>query len=228
MSGGRQKEGMLVRYVEQLDEEKVLELAGELLNRGIDPLRLLELVNEGMNRVGKLYESREYYIADLIMAGIIFKQVLSLEKMVEHFKARHSKRIGRAVIGTVAGDIHDIGKEIFRGLMEANGFEVIDLGVDVPKDVFVRKVAEHKPDIVGLSGVLTNTIEAMKEVVEALSEAGLRDGVKVIAGGSHLTEEACSYIGADGFTREASEGVKKCLEWVTTGEVEGEGKGDND
>ncbi|MGB9792929.1 MAG: cobalamin B12-binding domain-containing protein [Thermacetogeniaceae bacterium] len=227
MSKGRDKESELIRYVEQLDEAKVLELAAELLDEGIDPLRLLELVNEGMKRVGKLYESRDYYIADLIMAGIIFRQVLSLDKMVEHFQARHGEKIiGRVLVGTVAGDIHDIGKEIFRGLMEANGFEVIDLGVDVPSETFVKKAAELRPDIVGLSGVLTNTIDAMKEVVDALAEAGLRDSLKVIVGGSHLTAEACSYIGADAFAREASEGVKKCLEWISSEGGEG-GCGDD-
>lgn len=217
----KQTEELLIKHVEQLDEEKVLKLAGELLDQGIDPLRLLELINEGMNRVGKLYESKEYYIADLIMAGIIFKQVLALEKMVAHFKVRHSRKIGGVVLGTVSGDIHDIGKDIFRGMMEANGFEVIDLGVDVPKELFVKKVAEYKPDIVGLSGILTNTIEAMKEVVEALAEAGLRDKVKVIVGGNHLTEEACAYIGADSFTKDASEGVKTCMEWAESGIGEG-------
>ncbi len=226
MKGRKQKEGMLVKYVEQLDEERVLQLAGELLDQGIDPLYLLELINEGMNRVGKMYERKEYYIADLIMAGIIFKQVLAQEKMVAHFKARCSEKIGRVVLGTVSGDIHDIGKDIFRGMMEANGFEVIDLGVDVPKELFVRKVVEYKPDIVGLSGILTNTIEAMKEVVEALAEAGLRDKVKVIVGGNHLTEEACAYIGADSFAKDASEGVKTCMEWVESGS--GEGVHDND
>lgn len=223
MKGLKQKEKLLIKYVELLDEERVLDLADELLNEGEEPLHLLELINEGMYGVGKLYESKDYYIADLIMAGIIFKQVLALEKMVDHFKAKRSKVIGRVVLGTVAGDIHDIGKEIFRGMMEANGFEVIDLGVDVPKELFVKKVLEYKPDIVGLSGILTNTIEAMKGVLEALTEAGLRDKVKVIVGGNHLNEEICAYIGADSYARDASRGVKTCLEWVV-----GEGMPVND
>lgn len=216
----KQKEESLIKYVEQLDEENVLKLADELLDQGIDPLRVLELINEGVNRVGKLYESKEYYIADLIMAGIIFKQVLALEKMVAYFKIRHSKKAGKVVLGTVSGDIHDIGKEIFRGMMDANGFEVIDLGVDVSKELFVKKVLECKPDIVGLSGILTSTIEAMKEVIEALTEAGLREQVKVIIGGSHINRNLCEFIGADSYANDASDGVKTCIEWVESGNRE--------
>lgn len=211
-SGG--KEQLLIKLVEQLDEEKVLALAEELLKGGMEPLYLLDLVNEGMNRVGKLYESKEYFIADLIMAGLIFKQVLELDQMTAHFHSRHINKTGKVVLGTVKGDIHDIGKDIFRGMLEANGFEVIDLGVDVPKESFVKKVEEYKPDILGLSGVLTETIETMKEVVASFEEAGLRDRVKIIVGGNHLNREACLYIGADSFASDASLGVKICQAWM--------------
>lgn len=218
------KEKLLIRFVEQLDEEKTLQLAGELLDNGMEPLYLLDLVNEGMNRVGRLYENKEYYIADLIMAGIIFKQVLELDKMTAHFRIKHINKVGKVVLGTVKGDIHDIGKDIFRGMLEANGFEVVDLGVDVPKEVFLKGLKEYKPDILGLSGVLTNTVETMKEVVDAIVEAGLRDEVKIIVGGNHLTREACLFIGADNFSNDASLGVKTCKEWV--GSVSGMGIND--
>lgn len=209
-------EGRIIELVEQLDEEGVIRLANQALDAGIEPLRLLELIDEGMNRVGQLYESKEYFIADLIMAGLIFKDVLKLEKMTAHFQRSHSKRIGTILIGTVKGDIHDIGKDIFRSMAEANGFEVLDVGVDVPKELFVSKVEENKPDILGLSGVLTSTIEAMKEVVEAMAEAGLRDTVRIIVGGNHLTEDACKFIGADSFVNDASPGVKRCREWISS------------
>jgi methanogenic corrinoid protein MtbC1 len=208
------KERLLIRLVEQLDEENVVKLADELLNDGMDPLYLLDLVNEGMNRVGKLYECKDYYIADLIMAGLIFKQVLELDKMTTHFYVKHNNKIGKVLLGTVKGDIHDIGKDIFRGMLEANGFEVIDLGVDVPKELFFKKYEEYKPDILGLSGVLTNTVDTMKEVVDAFVEAGVRDKVKIIVGGNHLTEEICKFIGADNFANDASVGVKVCKEWM--------------
>ena len=204
----------IIEYVEQLDQEKTLELAAEALDAGMKPLDLLQIINEGMNRVGKLYENKDYYIADLIMAGLIFKEVLELDKLKEHFLSTHRRIVGKVVLGTVQGDIHDIGKEIFKGMLEVNGFDVIDLGVDVPKELFVKKIIDHKPDIVGLSGVLTNTVDSMKDVVDDLVKVGIRDQVRVIIGANHITKDACSYIGADGFSNDASEGIKICLEWM--------------
>lgn len=215
----------LITYVENLDEEKVINLATKLLDDGLEPIDLLDAINEGMNQVGKLYERKDYYIADLIMAGLIFKQVLELDRMTAHFDGRKNRKIGKVVLGTVKGDIHDIGKDIFRGMMEANGFEVADLGVDVPKELFVKKTEELRPEIVGMSGVLTNTVESMKDVIDALSEAGLREQVKIIIGGNHLTEEACRYIGANSFANDASSGVRLCREWLNG--VDGRGDNDN-
>lgn len=210
----KKTEGKIIKLVEQLDEEKVIKIANEALKAGMEPLLLLELINEGMNRVGKLYESKDYFIADLIMAGLIFKEVLKLDRMTAHFQSSSTGRIGKIIVGTVKGDIHDIGKDIFRSMMEANGFEVIDLGVDVPKELFLTKVEEHKPVILGLSGVLTNTVESMKDVIDTFTEAGIRNNVKVIVGGNYLTEDACLYIGADKFANDASCGVKVCREWI--------------
>ncbi|MBS4024476.1 MAG: cobalamin-dependent protein [Clostridia bacterium] len=204
----------IINCVELLDEENVLRLAEQALKDGMEQLALLNIINVGMARVGRLYESKDYFIADLIMAGIIFKEVLELDKMTEHFHSSKSKRNGKIIIGTVKGDIHDIGKDIFRGMMETNGFEVIDLGVDVPKELFIKKFMEHKPEIVGLSGVLTLTVEEMKEVVAAFVEAGLRNEVKIIIGGDHLTKDACIYIGADHFANDAMVGVQICQELV--------------
>lgn len=215
MKDSKSKQRSLIEFVEQLDEENVVKLADELLNEGMDPLYLLELIKEGMNGVGKLYERKNYYIADLIMAGLIFKQVLELDKMTAHFHSKQNNKIGRVVLGTVKGDIHDIGKDILRGMLEANGFEVIDVGVDVPKELFVKKYEEYKPDILGLSGVLTYTVETMKEVVDAFVAAGIRDKVRIIVGGNHLTEEICRFIGADDFANDASIGVRTCKEWMS-------------
>jgi len=204
----------IIKSVEELDEERVIKLANKALKSGMDPLFLLNLINEGVKRVGKLYEERKYFIADLIMAGLIFKEVLELEEIKAQFQRKDGEIKGKVVVGTVKGDLHDIGKEIFKGLMEVNGFEVIDLGVDVPEDAFVKSVIKHKPDIVGLSGVLTTAVESMKDVVEALKRARLRDSVKIIVGGSYITEELCEYIGADSFANDASEGVKICSEFI--------------
>lgn len=214
MNISKQTEEKIVELVEQLEHESIIELAKEALDSGMEPLHLLDLIAEGMVRVGKLYESRDYYIADLIMAGLIFKDVLHLDRMIAHFRTNPAGKIGTIIVGTVKGDIHDIGKDIFKGMLEVNGFEVIDLGVDVAKEVFVEKYNQYKPDIVGLSGILTTTIETMREVVDAFWQAGIRDKVKIVIGGNHITEEASQYIGADGFANDVSHGVKLCKEWV--------------
>lgn len=216
----------LVRNVEQLDEENSIKLAKEALDEGIDPLFLLDLMNEGMKRVGKLYDSKDYYIADLIMSGLIFRQVLELERMTDFFHGTYDKKTGKIVIGTVKGDIHDIGKDIFKYMLEAYGFEVIDLGVDVSSEIFVKNVEKHNPDILALSGVLTSTVDEMKEVVNALTEAHLRDKVKIIIGANHLTQDAFKFIGADSFATDASVGAKLCREWMKAGNGRGvEGNG---
>lgn len=212
----------IIKYVEQLDEEKVIELSRAAIDEGMEPLALLEIINEGMNRVGKLYEQKDYFIADLIVAGLIFREVLALDKMKAHFQNDCKKRMGKVVLGTVKGDIHDIGKDIFKGMLETNGFEVIDLGVDTPKEVFIEQVEKEKPDIVGLSGALTYTIESMKEVVNGFIEAGLRDQVKIIIGANHINEDICKYIGADDFANDASIGTKVCLGWMKRINKQGE------
>lgn len=217
---------MLVRCVEQLDEENSIKLAKESLHQGIDPIYLLDLMNEGMKRVGKLYDCRDYYIADLIMSGLIFRQVLELEEMTDFFHGSHDKKTGKIVIGTVKGDIHDIGKDIFKYMLEAYGFEVIDLGVDVSREIFVKSVEKHNPDIVALSGVLTSTVDEMKEVVTSLIEAQLRDKVKIIIGANHLTQDAFRFIGADSYATDASVGAKLCWEWMKASDGQGvEGNG---
>lgn len=218
MKNLEEREEKIIELVEQLDQESLITLASEALKEGMEPLRLLDLIAEGMVRVGKLYESKDYFIADLIMAGIIFKDVLHLEKMIAHFQSKPEKKDGKVMIGTVKGDIHNIGKEIFKGMLEANGFEVIDLGVDIPIEVFIEKFEEYHPEIIGLSGVLTTTIEQMRLTVQGFVKAGIRNKVKFIVGGNHLTDETCKYIGADNFANDVSQGVKVCKEWIGTAE----------
>lgn len=203
-------EDLIIKSVEELDEEKVMKLVNRALNTGMEPFTLLDLIKEGVKRVGKLYENQKYFIADLIMAGLIFREVLELERIKEQFYNNANMKAGKIILGTVKGDLHDIGKDIFKGMMEANGFETIDLGVDVRKEDFVKCALEQKPNIIGLSGVLTFTVRTMKEVVDAFTETGIRNDVKIILGGNHLTKETCDYIGADCYTNDASLGVKLC------------------
>lgn len=201
---------LIVRAVEDLNEERVMKLVDKALNSGLETLALLELIKEGVKGVGKKYENQQYFIADLIMAGLIFKEVLEMDKVKQQFQNTNNVKAGKLLIGTVAGDLHDIGKDIFKGMMEANGFETIDLGVDVKKEEFVKNALEFQPDIIGLSGVLTFTVKTMKDIVDALTEAGIRNDVKVILGGNHLTKETCDYISADAYATDASIGVKLC------------------
>ena len=217
---------LLVGYVEQLEEKKVLELAKQALEQGMNPLTLINLIVEGMNRVGKRYENKDYFIADLIMAGIIFREVLGLSAVTSYSSNHYQNKRGKVLLGTVKDDIHDIGKEIFRALLETHGFEVIDLGVDVAGETFVKKAIEYQPQIIGLSGVLTSTLDQMKQVVDEFKKAGLRDKVKIIAGANYLNLHGCQYIGADSFATEAAKGIETCLEWSAS--FSGMGEFNND
>jgi len=225
MKGFFEYKELLIDSVEQLEEKKVIELTNQALDQGVNPIDVINMIIEGMDRVGKRYEGKDYYIADLIMAGIIFREVLGLSKMISYTSSHHMKS-GKVLIGTVKDDIHDIGKEILRALLETNGFEVMDLGVDVPKETFVKKAKEFKPDIIGLSGVLSNTIDQMKQVVTEFTKAGLRDQVKIIAGANYLNAKGCRYIGADAFATEASKGVEICLKWMKSSKGMGESEND--
>jgi len=201
--------------VGELEEEQVLEMLNDFVATNPSEAEAQEVVaacQQGMAQVGELFESGEYFVGDLIFAGELLTEALDVLKPV--IGAGSSEQKGTIVLGTVHGDLHDIGKNIFKSMSEAAGFEVIDLGIDQPVQAFVDKVKEVKPQIVGMSGVLTLALEAMKDTVDGLKEAGLRDDVKVIIGGNPVTKEACEHIGADAFTTNAAEGVKTCTAWV--------------
>jgi len=206
----------LVDAILRLDESTALKLAREWLEVGGDPLLLLEAVRRAAQAIGERYERGELFVADLVMAGEILKEVSELVRPL--LRGGGGKPVGRLVIGTVQGDIHDIGKNIVVALAEAAGFEVIDLGVDVPPEKFVEAVRRYEPDVVGLSGLLSVSIESMKLTVKALEEAGLRGRVKVIIGGGRVDEEAIKYTGADAWADSAAAGVKIMLSWVGGGE----------
>jgi len=174
-----------------------------------------EVVNacqQGMGIVGDLFEKGEYFVGDLIFAGELLTEAINTLKPV--IGSKSDQTVGTIVLGTVHGDLHDIGKNIFRSMAEAAGFMVHDLGTDQPVEAFVEKVKQLKPDIVGMSGVLTLAIDSMKDTVDGLKKAGLSDDVKIIIGGNPVTQEACEYVGADAFTTNAAAGVKICQGWV--------------
>ncbi|WP_094606160.1 Methionine synthase [Sporomusa silvacetica DSM 10669] len=205
----------LIRAVEELDENQVHELVKMRLREGIDPFYIQEQVRIGMEKVGILYEQGEYFIADLIMAGILFVEVLEIDGMLPCLSLPDNQVAGTLVIGTAPGDLHDIGKNIFSSLMKGSGFVVHDLGTDVSTENFCNAVIKFQPDIVFIYGVLTLAIDSMKKVITALEAAGLRNKVKVILGGHCISHGVGKHLGADAYTRDVSEGVKRCLSWMS-------------
>lgn len=206
----------LTKAVGDLDEPKVLDMLKEFVatNPGSEETEaVVSACQKGMAIVGNLFDTKEYFVGDLIFAGELLNSALEILKPV--MGAESSGKTGKIVLATVEGDLHDIGKNIFKSMSEAAGFEVYDLGIDVPAGAFIAKIKEIKPEILGMSGVLTLALDSMKNTVDALREAGLRDEVKVIIGGNPVTEQACQMIGADAFTTNAAEGVKICRGWVS-------------
>jgi methanogenic corrinoid protein MtbC1 len=189
-----------------IEEEKTLQAVRDSLDQGEDPLSLVEALRDGMSLVGERFEQKEYYLPDLIMSGEIFKEAIEL--ITPHLSGTKTDSRGAIVMGTVQGDIHDIGKNIVSTLLKSNGYDVHDLGVDVPPAVFVEKLKETEASLLALSGLLTLAFDSMKATVESLSEAGLRDRVKVIVGGGPVDESVRAYAGADEVGKNATDAVK--------------------
>ncbi|EQB22251.1 hypothetical protein UNSWDHB_467 [Dehalobacter sp. UNSWDHB] len=206
---------VLTQAMSDLDEDVLNKAIDEALSKNDNAAEVQEIVKacqQGMTLVGERYDSGEYFIGDLVFAGEVLQNVM--DKLKPVLSAESSAKGGKIVLATVFGDLHDIGKNIFRSMVEAANFEMIDLGINVPVNQIVEKVKEVNPDIVGLSGVLTLALDSMKETVDALAEAGLRNSVKVIIGGVPVNEVVCKSIGADAFSTNAAEGVKICQRWV--------------
>lgn len=202
----------LTQALSDLEEDAVLALVQERLDAGEDPLAILAECREGMVQVGQRYESGEYYVSDLIMAGEIFKRANAM--LAEKYESDAGEVRGKVVVGTVEGDIHDIGKDLVVGMLRANGYGVTDVGVDATPAKFVEAVQASGATIVGLSGLLTISFDAMKATVDALADAGLRGGVKVMIGGGPTTEQVREYVGADGLGSDAQAAVALCSQWA--------------
>ncbi len=196
-----------------LDFDLTRKYVEEAIKNNVSIKDILNAMSSAMEEVGRKYERGEYFVADLIVAADIFKDVMNnlLKPLI---KKEVSGTIGRVVIGTVYGDIHDIGKNLVAVFLEAAGFEVIDLGVDVPPEKFVEAVKQYNPDIVGISTLLTSTMPHMKDVIEALKKAGLRDKVKIIIGGAPVTEKFAMEIGADAYGENAFKAVEICKKLI--------------
>jgi len=201
----------LARAVMAYDADRSRALAREVVARGLDPLRAIdEGLAKGLRDVGTLFGKREAFLPELIMAAEAMKAGLEVLEPALRKGGRRRRFKGRFLIGTVKGDIHDIGKIIVASILTAAGYEVIDLGVDVPAERFVEKVKELNPDIVGLSALMTNTILGQKDVLEALGRAQIRDDVIVLVGGAAVTKDWVEQIGADGYAKDANEVLEVC------------------
>jgi len=199
----------LGRALLDLKEDQARNLVKQKLEEGEDPIAIIRECNEAMAEVGQRFERDEYFISELVMSGEIFKGVMSqLEPLLGQTEKSSTK--GTVVIGTVKNDIHDIGKNIVITLLKGTGFEVVDLGVDVPAEQFVRAAEETGTRVIGLSALLNTTLFEMKNVVDHLIAAGLRDRATVIIGGAPCNEQVRQYAGADYYAKDAGEGARIC------------------
>jgi len=195
------------------DAEKVEELVKKALKEKLLPKDILENgLIKGMDIIGKKFKKNEVYVPEVLIAARAMHAGMSIlrPKLIES----GVKNIGTVAIGTVKGDLHDIGKNLVKMMLEGAGFEVIDLGVDVTTDKFVEAVKEHKPNIIGMSALLTTTMVHMAEVIKALEAAGLRDKVKIMIGGAPITQNYADQIGADGYSPDAASAVDKAKTFV--------------
>ena len=202
-----------VQAIIDMQEKEAIAMAQQMLDSGKSAMEVLDLCRQAMDGIGKRFEKGEYFISELLMGGEILRQiaVLAKPKMGE---ATQGKKLGKVVFGTVAGDIHDLGKDIVEFMLDINGFEVHDLGVDVPAAKFVEAIKEHKPQVVGLSCLITVAFDSMKQTVEAIKAAGLRDSVKIMIGGGTTDEQVKAYAGADAYGKDAVAAVTLAKQWV--------------
>ncbi len=205
----------LVNLLADLKEDEVIAIVRERLGKNEDPMKILNEASRGMEIVGKRFADSRYFIPDLVYSGEILKRINELVKP-KLTGGGEVKKVGKVIIGTVAGDIHDIGKDIVVFMLDVSGFEVNDLGIDVPVQKFVDAIKETDAPIVGMSGFLTLAFDSMKQTVDAIKEAGLREKVKVMIGGGQITDEVVKYTGADAFGKDAMAGVALARKWTGT------------
>ena len=210
-----EEEKQLVEWLAEMNEDDALGLAKRmLLEDGKDPMRVLELCRASMDIVGKRFEEGEYFLPELVLAGEMLETIGAIAKpLIKSIPGEAKKSAGKVLIGTVHGDLHDIGKNIVSFMLDINGFEVKDVGIDVSSRSFIEAINEFQPDVVGLSGFLTLAFDSMKETIEAFEGAGMRDQFKVMIGGGQIDETVRAYTGADAFGVNAVEAVNLCKQW---------------
>ena len=203
----------LIDAITEMREADALKITDELIKKGTNPLDVLEACRKAMEVIGQRFEQGVYFLPELILAGEMLTQISDLVKP-GLAKLPEIKRHGKVLIGTVAGDIHDIGKNIVTFMLNANGFDVLDLGVDVSAAKFTEAIRNFQPQVVGLSGFLTLAFDAMKELVTVIEKAGLRNQIKIMIGGGQIDEQVRKHTGADAYGRDAMAAVKLAREWI--------------
>jgi 5-methyltetrahydrofolate--homocysteine methyltransferase len=206
----------LTDAIVSLRMDQAVTLAKDMLAGGTDPLEIIAESTEAMQVIGRRFADGEAFIPELIMGGEIMKGI-SQAVLPEGSGAGAEGAKGAVVLGTVSGDIHDIGKDIVALMLGVGGYTVHDLGTDVPVEAFVAAVEQHDPDIVALSGLLTLAFDAMKGTVEGIVAAGLRDTVKIMVGGAAVDENVRAYTGADGWGNDVGHALKLAGEWTDGG-----------
>jgi len=196
----------------ELNEDLALQLVKEALAAKTPAFEILKACQDGMTEVGRRFECQDYFVSDLMMSGEIFKQISAI--LEPELKAGGSQTVGKIVFGTVKGDIHDIGKDIVVNMLKSANFEVIDLGVDVPPEKFIAALKESGAKVLGMSGLLTLAFDSMKQTVQALEAAGLRQQVKVMIGGGPVDGSVCTFVGADQWGADAQHAVRLAKDWL--------------
>ncbi|MCL6477279.1 MAG: cobalamin-dependent protein [Peptococcaceae bacterium] len=194
----------LVIELGKLNEDAVLSEVQALKEQGVPALQIIQYLQEGMQIVGEKFEAKEYFLSELIMSAEIFNTAVDT---LGEISRDETTNLGTFVIGTIYGDIHDIGKNIVTTILKCNGFNVIDIGIDVPAEKFIEAIKMYKPDIVGFSCLLTTAFDNMKSAIAAIEEAGLRDSVKVLIGGGPVDQSVCNYVKADAVCKSAQEAI---------------------
>ncbi len=209
----------LYTAVVEMQEDTAMALTRSCLEQDVPALEIFGCYQSAMEEIGKRFEKQIYFIPELIMSGEMMKSGAEILKpfMAEQgagTQGNSSGKLGKVVMATVQGDIHDIGKNIATMMLELNGLEVKDIGVDVPADRIIQEAMDSQADVIGLSGLLTLAFDPMKSIVEKLKGKGLRDKIKVIIGGGQMDEQVCKYVGADAFVTDAVEGVNIVKGWL--------------
>ena len=205
----------LVDAMCNMREAEAMDLAQMMLKAGEDPLQVLEFCRQALEIVGQRFEAGTYFLPELIMAGEMLKKISQTAKpFIKKESDAKAEVCGRVVIGSVKGDIHDIGKDIVTFMLDINGFEVHDLGVDVSAEKFIETIKALEPEIVGMSALLTTAFESMKDTVAAIQDAGLRDQVKIMVGGGTVDEKVSAYAGADAYGADAVAAVNLSKKWI--------------